>query len=474
MEVILTHELTDFDGFAAAVAAQKLYPGSEIVFGRRVSPALHDYLALHRDRFRTLRYSDIDQHSVRRLILVDHRRKSRLGAFEVLQARLDALDPTLDVHVYDHHPRVGDDEIVGSVELVEPVGSATTLLVERIKASGIPIDVEEATLFTLGIYADTGSLTYPNTSGRDARAVGWLLDQGGNLKTLNRYLKPEFSPNQRELIKRVLDALESRELGGTNVGFVKLRMEKVVSGLADVTSAVAGFDGNQALFAFYAIQDKRVQIVARSSSPVVNVAERLAPFGGGGHPSAAAATIKGADVDELYAQLLAGFRAEPPNPRRVSDVMSRLVRSVAPTTSLVELKHSLRVWHHTGVPVVEAGELVGLISRRDVEKAEASGRLHLPVSSCMAHHLRTTTPDASLESAFREMQSHDIGRLPVLESGKLVGILTRSDLRSVLYGTPTTSEPPPRRSDPQHAVPHDSAVPLESAVSLENAAPEAE
>ncbi|MEZ4227896.1 MAG: CBS domain-containing protein [Polyangiaceae bacterium] len=445
MEVILTHELTDFDGFAAAVAAQKLYPGSEIVFGRRVSPALHDYLALHRDRFRTLRYSDIDQHSVRRLILVDHRRKSRLGAFEVLQRRLEAQDSSLDVHVYDHHPRVGDDEVSGSVELVEPVGSATTLLVERIKTLGIPIDVEEATLFTLGIYADTGSLTYPNTSGRDARAVGWLLDQGGNLKTLNRYLKPDFSPNQRDLIRRVLDALESRELGGTSIGFCKLRMEKVVSGLADVTSAVAGFDGNQALFAFYAIKDKQVQIVARSSSPVVNVAERLAPFGGGGHPSAAAATVKGGDVDALYAALLDSFRAEPPNPRRVSDVMSRLVRSVAPTTSLVELKHSLRVWHHTGVPVVEAGELIGLVSRRDVEKAEAAGRLHLPVSSCMAHHLRTTTPDASLESAFREMQRHDIGRLPVLDHGKLVGILTRSDLRSVLYGAPATSDPPPAR-----------------------------
>lgn len=435
MEVILTHELTDFDAFAAAVAAQKIYPGSEIVFGRRVSPALHDYLALHSDRFRTLRYTDIDEREVTRVILVDHRKKSRLGAFEELRRRLDMADPTLDVHVYDHHPRTGDDDVVGSFELVEPVGSATTLLVERIKAMGLGIDVEEATLFALGIYADTGSLTYSSTSGRDARAVGWLLDQGGNLKTVNRYLKPEFSPAQRELIKRVIGALETRDYAGTPVGFARLRLERAVNGLADVTSVVAGFDANVALFAFYAVSDKQVQIVARSSSPVINVSERLAQFGGGGHASAAAATVKAADMDDLYERLTMSFNQTPPNPRRVSDVMSRLVRSVTPDTPLVELSHSLRVWHHTGVPVVEGGRLLGLISRRDIEKAEAAGRLHLPVSSCMAHHLHTTTPGASLASAFREMERHNVGRLPVLDADRLVGILTRSDLRGVLYGT---------------------------------------
>lgn len=435
MEVILTHELTDFDAFAAAVAAQKLYPGSEIVFGRRISPALHDYLALHRDRFRTLRYTEIDEREVKRVILVDHRKKSRIGAFKELRRRLDAGDPTLDVHVYDHHPPAGEDDIPGSFELVEPVGSATTLLVERIKALGVEIDIEEATLFALGIYADTGSLTYSSTSGRDARAVGWLLDQGGDLKTVNRYLKPEFSAAQRELLKRAIDSLETHDFGGALVGTARLRLERAVNGLADVTSAVAGFGGNAALFAFYAVGDKQVQIVARSSSPIIDVSERLAQFGGGGHAGAAAVTLKGADLDEVYERLLSSFKQTPPNPRRVSDVMSRLVRSVTPDTLLVELRHSLRVWRYTGVPVVEAGELVGLISRRDVEKAEAAGRLHLPVSSCMAHHLHTTTPDASLASAFREMESHDVGRLPVLEAGRLVGILTRTDLRGVLYGS---------------------------------------
>ncbi|MBX3182128.1 MAG: CBS domain-containing protein [Polyangiaceae bacterium] len=434
MEVILTHELTDFDAFASAVAAQKLYPGAEIVFGRRVAPALRDYLALHRDRFRTLRYTDIDQRAVTRVILVDHRRKSRLGVFGGILQRLEAGDETLDVHLFDHHPAVGPDDVVGSYELVEAVGSATTLLVERIKALGLAVDVEEATLFALGIYADTGSLTYASTSGRDARAVGWLLDQGGRLKTVNRYLRPAFTASQRELIKRVLTAVETHDFAGAAVGIACVKLDKMVGGLAEITTAVAGFDDHLALFVFYDIGDKQVQVVARGTSPVVNVGERLAPLGGGGHAGAAAANVKGACAAELIDRLVRGFKAEPPKPRRVDDVMSRLVRTIAPDTPLVELSHSLRVWRHTGVPVVRDGGVVGIVSRRDVERAEADGRMHLPVSSCMSRPVHTTRPDASLEDALREMERHNVGRLPVLDGARLVGILTRSDVRGVLYG----------------------------------------
>ena len=51
---------------------------------------------------------------------------------------------------------------------MEPVGATVTLLVERLQASGLTLAPEEATLLLLGIYEDTGSLTYDTTTGRDA------------------------------------------------------------------------------------------------------------------------------------------------------------------------------------------------------------------------------------------------------------------------------------------------------------------
>ncbi len=430
MQAIITHDMADFDGLAACVAAQKLYPEATIVLGRRLGTGLVDFMALHKDRFATVRYTDIDPDSVSLLVVVDFRRRSRLENFAELLSRVERGD--IEVHVYDHHAAAADD-LVGTVEVVQPVGSATTLLVEQIQLRGIEVDVLEATLFVLGIFADTGSLGYATTTSRDARAIAWLLDQGASPKVINRYLRPPFTPAQREALARMLGAVEVEEVGGFEVGFVVTPLERAFTGLAEVTTEVAELEGHAALFAIYPIAGRRIQVVARSRSPRVNVGAALEAVGGGGHASAGSAVVHHADVEAVRAALLAALRRNPPQAERVGDVMSSPVRTVAPGMILAELRDSLRTWRHTGVPVVEGGRLVGIVSHRDVERAERDGRLHLPVSSCMSHHVKTTTLDATLAEALELMTDADVGRLPVLRDGRLVGILSRSDVLRVLY-----------------------------------------
>ncbi|MFN7131914.1 MAG: CBS domain-containing protein, partial [Myxococcales bacterium] len=121
--------------------------------------------------------------------------------------------------------------------------------------------------------------------------------------------------------------------------------------------------------------------------------------------------------------------------------MSSPVRAVEADTPLVELERSLKHWRHTGVPVLRDGSMIGIVSRRDVEAARRDGRLHLGVSSCMSQNVKTTTPDAPLEDALAAMVSANVGRLPVLKDGHLVGIVTRSDLLRFLYRDGTEPRP---------------------------------
>jgi tRNA nucleotidyltransferase (CCA-adding enzyme) len=155
-------------------------------------------------------------------------------------------------------------------------------------------------------------------------------------------------------------------------------------------------------------------------------------LGGGGHATAASAAVKHLSASESLDSLRNQLIAEPPRPRRVRDLMSSPVHTVAPETPLAELADSLSRWRHTGAPVVRDGELVGIVSSRDLERA-ADGRMQLPVSSCMSQQPITVSPDASLEDAQALMEQHDVGRLPVLRGGRLVGIVTRADLLRVLY-----------------------------------------
>jgi len=437
MELILTHDNADFDALAALVGAKKLYRDAQMVFGHGGGAELRAFLALHRDRFPTIGPADIDEATVRRVILVDVRRARRLKSYGAVAARLAAGDPTLDVHVYDHHP-AADDDVRGSLEIVAPVGSATTLLVEAIRARDLALDPLEATLLALGIHADTGSLTFAGTTARDADALAFLLRRGVALPVLNRYLEPRFSPAQRELIRRMIGTARVHRVGGLDIAFVEAPLERGSGGLDDVTTHIAALEGYPALFALYSsvrAQRGRVHVIARARVPWVDVGSALASVGGGGHRSAGSAIVRDASFADVRARILAALERDPPHPAVARDLMSSPVHSVAPSDSLRALAASLDAWHHTGAPVVEGGRLVGIVSRRDVAAAEKQGKLDRPVAGRMIRDVITIAPDAALEDALARMEANDIGRLPVVQDGRLLGILTRSDALRAMYGT---------------------------------------
>ena len=432
MEIIVTHTNADFDALSSQVAAQKLYPEARLVLGR-VSRPVRDFLALHKDRFPAISVKEIDFDTVRRLILVDVRRPDRLKDFAPLLKRVREGAP-VEVIIYDHHPASAND-VVGAIEVIEPVGSATTLLLEEIRRRGdIAIDPIEATLMSLGIHTDTGSLTSASTSPRDAEALAWLLGHGASLRMVNRYLSVAFSLDQRELLSSMLESVEVYALGGVEVGFVTIPLDRMVDNMAGVTTQALELAGYEALFALFPVRKgNRVLVIARARVPYVDVAAIIKAVGGGGHPGAASATVKKGDAAQLREQLLEALRIQPPRPRVVGDIMSSPVHTVGPEMPLEKLRDTLQHWRYTGVPVVKACELVGIVSRRDVERAARDERLHLPVGSCMSHNVHTIGPLEPLDVALERMVEADVGRLPVMDDDHLIGIVSRSDLLRVLY-----------------------------------------
>lgn len=122
-----------------------------------------------------------------------------------------------------------------------------------------------------------------------------------------------------------------------------------------------------------------------------------------------------------------GARATLPA-MKVAELMTREVVSVAPGASLKQAARLLVENRISGLPVVdEAGVVVGVLSETDIVAAEAGGA-HTLVGQAM------TTPPVTVEAhrlvvdGAKLMLADAVNRLPVLEDGKLVGILTRRDL----------------------------------------------
>ena len=115
-------------------------------------------------------------------------------------------------------------------------------------------------------------------------------------------------------------------------------------------------------------------------------------------------------------------------------LMSSPVRTILPTASLTEARECLLRYGHTGLCVVgEAGTLVGMISRRDIDIALRHGLGHSSVENCMSVQIHAVSPETPLSEVHALMMTYDVGRLPVIERGELVGIVTRTDLLRSLY-----------------------------------------
>jgi len=430
----VTHDNADFDAIASAVAATKLYPAAHIVLGKRLAPDVQPFMSLHKLHFPSYAATDIERDvgSVHRVILVDVRRAGRLGHLPRLRARILARNDPLDVHVWDHH-RSAPDDVSTTFERVERVGSATTLLVEEIQKRGIAIDVPEATLFALGIHVDTGSLRYSGTTPRDAAAVTWLLGSGASLPVINRFIAPPFSAGQQRALVALLTAIRVQRVASTRIGLAQLPEGYAVDGLADVVEEALQLEDLQALFAAFALEDRAVQIVARAREPRVDVGAVLAAVGGGGHETAGAAVVHNSDTQTALNALLGALRAKTPTPALVEHIMSSPVHAVAADSSMATLAATLAAWGHTGAPVMKEGQLLGIVSRSNLASALSRGKQHESVSRHMSQSVKTIEVGATLDDALARMTACDIGRLPVMRAGRVVGIVTRSDVLQQLY-----------------------------------------
>ena len=162
----------------------------------------------------------------------------------------------------DHHPI--EPNLDPSWDLqVEKVGATTTLLAEAVIEARTDLSDTAATLMLLGIYEDTGSLSYPGTTARDVRAAAWLLDQGANLVIAAEFLNQPLSVQQQALFEELLEGTVVSQIQGHQIVVAKGQ----AGGIADEISTLAHRLGEvydaDALFLVVGL-DGIVQLVARS------------------------------------------------------------------------------------------------------------------------------------------------------------------------------------------------------------------
>ncbi|MCK4388945.1 MAG: CBS domain-containing protein [Desulfobacterales bacterium] len=426
LTVITTHINADFDAFACMLAAKKLYPDALVVFPGSQEKTLRDFFVKSMVYlYNIVRIKDIDLNAVSRLILVDTRQASRIGKFASIVHR-----PGLELHIYDHHPPMPDD-LSGSVEVTQMTGAAVTILTRILRDREIPITPEEATIMALGLYEDTGSFTFTSTTEDDYLAAAYLLSKGANLNVVSDIIAREMTPEQVSILNDMIEGVTHHVVNGVDVAVTSVSCDEYIGDFALLVHKLRDMQNLDVIFAL-ASMENRVYIVARSRLPEVDIGKIAMAFGGGGHPSAASATIRGQtliQVEEKLLDLLNHF-IEPKQSAR--DLMSTPVIPVEPAVTLKEANDLLTRYNVNVFVVLESDKLLGIISRQVIEKGLHHQLEHVPVREYMTTEIETVSPDAPLAEIQEKIIGNKQRLLPVMESGRVVGVITRTDLLNIL------------------------------------------
>ncbi|MCD6305520.1 MAG: CBS domain-containing protein [Deltaproteobacteria bacterium] len=433
-EVITTHINADFDALSSMLAASKLYPAATLVFPGSQEKSLRNFFINSVSYlFNFAKVKQVDPGRIKLLVLVDTRQKSRIGKFAQLAGKKG-----VEIHIYDHHPDSSDD-VRGDVEIIRPTGSATAILTSLLREKDIAITPDEATIMCAGIHEDTGSFTFSSTTAEDYEAAAWLAGQGADHNIISDLLTRELTIEHLWLLNDLTRAAETRVIHGVEVAVTKVITDEYMPDFAVLVHRYMEMENLNAVFAL-AQMDDRIYLVARSRIEEVNAAEIARAFGGGGHPQAASAAIKDQTLIQVERSLNELLEMHINPVRKAVDMMSSPVIQIGSDETVKRAAEVMTRYNINVLLVVNEGILQGYITRQVVEKAVFFGLGDLRVQEYMNIEFSTVGPEASLKDIQDLIIRGRLRILPVVEDGKPLGVITRTDLLSILLGNLETPE----------------------------------
>lgn len=425
MRLVTTHLGADFDALGAAVAATLLVPGSRIVFPGSQEAAVRRFLEQERVELPEVRVRELRRARIEEAVVVDCSSLRRLGEVGELVVRSGC-----PVRVFDHHPESADP-IPGAEVVSAPVAATCTVMAQQLEAAGIVPDPLTAALLLLGIYEDTGGLTYVDTTPADLATAAGLLVQGGRLDWVRRHVLRPLEPGQLELLNQLVEGGVEHRIGGVRVVVTVARPTEHVEEAAYVIHRYAEIFDLPVVLALLEVPPQLI-VIARSAHHRVDAGRLLVPLGGGGHATAAAARLRRRSTVEVSQELLARLGEMVGGSWTAAALATSTVHVCPASLTVREAKDRLVRLRINAMPVTDGNEFVGMVTRQVLDSALAQGMGRRSVTTVMRPGVPVVagdTPAEELQRLFMEGQS----RFVVVAKDGGYGVVTRMDLFRRMY-----------------------------------------
>ena len=425
VKIITGHNNMDLDCIGSIVMARYLFPDHQPVVQRLIHPVARAIYNLYQNELNFVTIHDLGNKDLERAVIVDTKSYSRVR--EVL----DVLShENAEFEIFDHHENESSEEFPNAVVHDVPCGANVTQLVLEIMKRDIHVKSLDATIALAGIYSDTGYFAYQNVTSEDFIAASYLLEHEASINIISKYMRVLKENYQLELFHKIMNDMIYQEINGHFIILAYVVLEKQKGGLAAVIEQLSDVEKPDAVFGIFSFtNDDNVLIVARSSSAAINCEKIMSFFGGGGHQGASSAMVKKTKGVDTLQKLLDTLKVELNPAVSAKTIMQRDIQCIKDVWNMMQASLFLEQIDHSGAPVTnEQGKLLGMITLKDIMKARRSDQMHVPVKSHMKTKLVTCKPETTIRNIETILYDNNIGHLPVMENGEMVGFITRSDV----------------------------------------------
>lgn len=412
MQVVLLQEGADLDALSSAYGLTLLNKRLKIVLPNSLNSSVLQAIEEFKNRFKdkVIKKQQLEWNKVKRVYLTDSHHTPENYDGEII--------------VYDHHEITQKNK--KNIKLhIDNTGSATTIVVEKIKKRNIKLSTEDATILALGIYEDTGNFKFPSTTKKDIKALEYLLNFGIDFNRLRKILEDRFDREDIYVLDSLLKNINTFEINGKQIGITYFN-DKYSKDLSRLLKYIKDFENLNAFFAVIG-QKNKVSIIGRSKDEDVDVALILSLFGGGGHWYAASAKVKGFSVKEIYDILKFTISEKK---LKVEDLLEKKIPVLKSDDSVSRFRE---LPHFPLYIVVDSqGKYQGVIYDKTLKDLIKHGFENEIVSDYIQDVI-TLTSSMYIFQLLRLLKTTDQEIFPVVDGGLFLGIITRDILLKKLF-----------------------------------------
>ena len=166
-------------------------------------------------------------------------------------------------------------------------------------------------------------MSFPSTTAKDAKAVAFLLAQGGDLTMIQNFLRPMYGPKQKDLLYEMLRTAKREKLDDYTVSIGVVEIEGHVPGLSQLVDMYRDIlNVDIAVGIFLENARDRCLVIGRSSPDTVDIGAVMQVLGGGGHPNAGSALLRNVSMEDTAAWVYDLLKKNHHAPVKISDLMS--------------------------------------------------------------------------------------------------------------------------------------------------------